>query len=290
MQPSGVSIPRISIVTPSYNQAAFLEATIQSVLSQDYPNLEYIVMDGGSTDGSVEIIKRYEGRLAHWVSAKDEGQADAINRGFRRATGNILAWLNSDDMYLPGTLAKIAAAMTGAAEGEVLFGNCIHINDASSELYGSDVIGSHEKWGIEQVDYIEQPSSFFSRSAWDKTGELAADLCYCLDWDWFIRARGKGIRFFPIPDYLSIYRLHEGHKTGSGGDVRKKEISEVYRKYVSPQVAEAYLERTTNARLILLKKILRGLRFHKLFDIDVLLKAVFYPRISDVEFKAIQRM
>jgi glycosyltransferase involved in cell wall biosynthesis len=283
-------VPKISIVTPSFNQAAFLEATIQSVLSQDYPNLEYIVMDGGSTDGSVEIIKRYEGRLAYWVSAKDGGQADAINKGFRQATGDILAWLNSDDMYLPGALAKVARVMPCTADAGIIFGNCIHINDLTGKLYGSDVVCNYEKWHIEQVDYIEQPSAFFSRSAWEKTGDLAIDLCYCLDWDWFIRAHDLGILFHPISDYLSIYRLHEGHKTGSGGDNRRKEISGIYHKYISPRVAEAYISRPMNTRLKIMKKILRSMRIHKLFDIDPWLRVFFYPHISDIEFKAIQRM
>src|SRR4051794_19575372 len=116
------TLPRISIVTPSFNQAKFLEQTMDSVLSQGYPNLEYIVMDGGSTDRSVEIIRRYEKHLAYWVSEKDEGAADAIARGFQRATGTIMAYLNSDDTYLPDALNTIAEAMRDPAV-DVVYGN-----------------------------------------------------------------------------------------------------------------------------------------------------------------------
>src|SRR6266404_3514026 len=114
--------PRITVVTPSYNQAKFVEATIQSVLDQGYPNLEYIIMDGGSKDGSVEIIRRYEKHLAYWVSEKDNGPSDAIGKGFARSTGSILAYLNSDDLYMPGSLKAIADAMSDP-NVDVAYGN-----------------------------------------------------------------------------------------------------------------------------------------------------------------------
>ena len=120
--------PKISIITPSFNQSEFLEFTIQSVLSQDYPDLEYIIVDGGSTDGSLEIIKKYEDRLAWWVSEKDQGQTDAINKGFARATGKYLAWLNSDDTYQPGALSKAAEYLESHPEVGLVYGETNYID------------------------------------------------------------------------------------------------------------------------------------------------------------------
>ncbi len=126
------SLPRVSIVTPSFNQAAFLEETIQSVLSQDYPNLEYIIIDGGSTDGSVEIIKKYADKLAYWVSEKDTGQADAINKGLIRVTGEIVAWLNSDDIYLPGTIRAAVEALQAHPDCGLVYGDVLSVDAKGS--------------------------------------------------------------------------------------------------------------------------------------------------------------
>ena len=120
--------PRITIVTPSYNQAHFLEQTILSVIRQGYPNLEYIVIDGGSTDGSVDVLRKYEHAISYWISEPDQGPVDAINKGFRRATGSILAWLNADDLYQPGALEGVAAAFEADESADVVYGNTYWIN------------------------------------------------------------------------------------------------------------------------------------------------------------------
>jgi glycosyltransferase involved in cell wall biosynthesis len=132
-------LPKITVVTPSYNQAQFLEQTILSVIGQEYPNLEYILMDGGSKDGSVEIIKKYEQHFTYWQSEKDNGQGAAINAGFAKATGDILCWLNSDDLFMPGTLLKIGRMFQNISEPTVIFGNCLHFHENSAKTRGSDV-------------------------------------------------------------------------------------------------------------------------------------------------------
>ena len=126
--------PRISIVTPSYNQAEFLEKTILSILNQNYPNLEYIIIDGVSTDGSVEIIKKYERYLAYWISERDNGQADAINKGFKIATGDFIAWQNSDDVYLPGSFFKVIEKFEKYPNPDIVFGNVYLINESDEIL------------------------------------------------------------------------------------------------------------------------------------------------------------
>jgi len=229
--------PRITVVTPSLNQGRFLEETILSVLGQEYPNLEYIVLDGGSTDGSVEVIRKYEGHLAYWVSEKDQGQAAAINQGFARATGEILAWLNSDDTYLPGTLAHIAATLD-PTRADILFGNCRHL--AASETYGSDVRRKHGAMNLALADYIIQPSTFWTRKAWDATGPLDESLVFAFDWDWFIRARTAGVALRPDDRYLAVYRMHGEHKSGTGGERRRKELAEIYRRHSGPRYEELF--------------------------------------------------
>lgn len=225
------------MVTPSLNQGQFLEETLLSVIGQQYPSLEYIVLDGGSTDESVEVIRKYERHLAHWASEKDHGQAAAINQGFRRATGEILAWLNSDDTYLPGTLAHVAATLD-PSRSEILFGNCRHL--APSETYGSDVPRRHATMNLALADYIIQPSTFWTRKAWDATGPLDESLTFAFDWDWLIRARKAGVIFHPDDRTLATYRMHPGHKSGTGGQRRDDELAEIYRRHSGPRYADLF--------------------------------------------------
>jgi glycosyltransferase involved in cell wall biosynthesis len=190
-------LPRISIITPSYNQASYLEETLLSVFSQEYPDLEYMVVDGGSTDGSVEIIEKYADRLAWWVSAKDNGQADALNKGFARATGEIVAWINSDDYYLPGAFAAAVRALEENPDCGMVYGDVVSINGAGERIN----VMRYGDWGLDellQFNIIGQPSVFMRRSVLEQAGYLDLSYHYLLDHELWLRVAQKApVRYFP---------------------------------------------------------------------------------------------
>ncbi len=189
--------PKVTIVTPSYNQASFLEQALQSVLSQGYPNLEYIVVDGGSADGSAEIIAKCADQLAWWVSEKDRGQAEGINKGLARATGEIVAWLNSDDLYQPDAIAGAVAAFEAAPEAGMVFSDVLAIDGAGKPIncmrYGD--------WGLDELmtfHIIGQPGVFMRRSVLAQAGFLDLDYHYLLDHHlWLRMAQYAPIRHVP---------------------------------------------------------------------------------------------
>lgn len=231
--------PRISIITPSYNQAQFLEDTILSVIGQNYPNLEYIIMDGGSTDDSKKIIEKYAGKLHYWVSEKDSGQSNAINRGFAKSTGDILMWVNSDDILMPNVLQKIASKYL--QEKKVLyFGNCLHFKNSIDGLssHGSNVVKKHQTLILSEIDYIIQPSSFWSREIWEEIGHLSENIHFGFDWEWFLRVQNK-FKIQPISEVISMYRIHEDHKSGTGGKKRQEELLKIYAEF-NPRFAVLY--------------------------------------------------
>lgn len=210
-----VGFPKVSIVTPSYNQGQFLEQTILSVLNQDYPNLEYIIVDGGSTDNSIEIIKIYEERLAYWISEPDKGQSDAINKGFLRATGEILSWLNSDDLLLPGAINSVVSFFNEHPDIGCVIGDQEVIDSDGKYLCTVKNIPFKFRRTLYGGSMVPQPSTFFTKNALDVTGKLNIDLHYNMDYEFFLRMAYKGIKFDNIKKPLSAFRLHKSSKTVS---------------------------------------------------------------------------
>src|SRR3990172_3050487 len=190
----------VSVITPSYNQAQYLEETIRSVLGQDYPNLEYIIVDGGSGDGSREIVERYADRLAWWVSEEDRGQTDAINKGFAHAKGDVLAWLNSDDTYLPGAVAEAVGYLNSHPEAGMVYGDA-NLIDGVGKAIG--------KFPARQTDYkrlrrgyvhIPQQAAFFRASLWRQVGPLDPTFYFAMDYDLWVRlARLAPLVYYPRP-------------------------------------------------------------------------------------------
>lgn len=202
--------PLVSIITPSYNQAAFLEQTMRSVLGQDYPNIEYLVVDGGSDDGSVEIIRRYVDRLAWWTSEKDSGQAEAINKGFARARGEYIAWLNSDDFYLPGAVLAAVKEFQLHPEAGLIFGE-VQVVDKDEKVLNHLCYGD---WGLEELmafHIIGQPAVFLRRSVLEKTGFLDQSYHFLLDHQLWLRfALQAEMRY--VPRLLAGAHFHEDCK------------------------------------------------------------------------------
>lgn len=183
--------PKITVVTPSYNQASFLEATLRSVHDQEYPNLEHIVIDGGSTDGSVEIIRKFEDHLAYWVSEPDKGQTDALIKGFSRATGEILAWLNSDDLYEPRTLWEVAEFFSRHPEVQFVYGDALWIDTEGRTLRPKKEIPFNQFIWLYDHNYIPQPSAFWRKELYEAVGGLDPRFDLAMDADLWIRFAEK---------------------------------------------------------------------------------------------------
>ncbi|MCL0062481.1 glycosyltransferase [Thermodesulfovibrionales bacterium] len=233
--------PKVSIVTPSYNQAEFLERTILSVLNQNYPNLEYIIIDGGSTDRSVEIIKKYEKYLAYWVSKKDEGQADAIRKGFNKSTGEILAWLNSDDTYLPGAFLKVAKVFQENPEIDLIFGNIYRIDEKDRQIGELRFTKFDFSTLIYEGGNLHQTGAFWTRKIYDRVGGIDPKYNFCMDFDFFCRVAEKGNIVF-IRDYFANFRIHKGAKSSTIFHLGCAEHEAIAKRYLPKNVSKFYLK------------------------------------------------
>ena len=201
---------KVTVITPSYNQGKYIKRTIDSVLSQGIQDLEYIVMDGGSTDETLDILKTYKNQII-WRSERDKGQTDAVNKGLRLATGEVIGWLNSDDIYYPGAVSKVMKIFEDHPEINVVYGNANHIREDDSvieEYYTEDF--NYER--LKEVCFICQPALFFRKTMVEKYGYLDEKLQYCMDYDYWLRL-GKYENFYRLNELLAGSRLYDDNKT-----------------------------------------------------------------------------
>jgi glycosyltransferase involved in cell wall biosynthesis len=265
--------PKISVITPCLNQAQFIEQTIHSVLSQDYPNLEYIVIDGGSMDGTTGVLKKYSSKLA-WISQKDEGQADAINKGLKLASGEIIGFLNADDLYMPMALQCVGECFENHSETSWLIGRCRIIDSTGKEIrksisiYKNFWLQARVPYSIFVLNFISQPATFWRRSLIERVGFLNQHLNYALDYEYWLRLY---LHYppFVIKDVLACFRWHSGSKSGSTCRAQFDEQYQVARQYThSPLLlalhrAHNWLAIQTYQHLQASARPVRGLVFGK---------------------------
>lgn len=213
------ALPKISIITPSFNQGSFIERTIKSILDQGYPNIEFIIIDGGSTDATIEILKKYEQQLS-WISEPDRGQSDAINKGLHRATGDIICYLNSDDLLLPGSLQVVADAFRTHPGSVWLTGYC-QIIDAQDRpmqsfirTYKNFLLRHYRPWTLMTINYISQMSTFWRRSAMESVGYFSVEHHLVMDYEYWMRLQKLGNPIILRQD-LSAFRLHQMSKSSN---------------------------------------------------------------------------
>lgn len=250
-QPVNANLPKVTIVTPSLNQAKYLEATISSVLNQDYPNIEYIIIDGGSTDGSVDIIKKFQDKLAYWVSEPDGGQSSAINKGFKHAKGEIFNWLNSDDLLMPSAVKIAVYYLMNNPDIGMVYGDRITIDEKGNFLALAEAASFNPKLMMYNLK-IPQETVFFRRKYWLEVNGVDEELRYCMDYDLWVKFN-KVTQIYHIPFVLGAYRNHPysksikyfHHRRSPGrGEVtkvifrhyskkRKRLIKKFYKKYES---------------------------------------------------------
>jgi len=228
--------PRITIVTPSFNQANYLPETIESILNQNYPNLEYIIIDGGSTDGTVDIIKKYESHLSYWVSERDKGQSDAIMKGFAKSSGELFTWVNSDDVLFPGCLNRIARCCQRKKDSDIITGNVVYIDSDGKITRFIRVPPPKRFFFYRGVWYAQAPVIFFRSKLFRKVGGLNLKYHLCMDLDIWTRMMNANAQVAHVKEYMGGYRWHKQAKSVVAKDKRRygwsKEGTEIRKLYV----------------------------------------------------------
>lgn len=222
--------PKISIITPSYNQAEYLERTILSVFNQNYPNLEYIIIDGGSTDGSVEIIKKYADRITYWVSEADNGQSNAINKGIKQATGEWIAWQNSDDIFYPGSFLGLKVASAKHANANLLIGNMMMIDSKDNNIRDISYVKPTLSSLLAEGMVLTNQSAFWHRSVHERIGLLDETLHYAFDYEWFLRVASLG-NAYHTNKIWGGWRIHDEAKASLYPNKFKQEFQKVISEY-----------------------------------------------------------
>jgi glycosyltransferase involved in cell wall biosynthesis len=242
-----IALPTVSIVTPSFNQARYIEATIQSVLSQDYPRIEYIIVDGGSTDDSTEIIKKYTNRLAWWVSEKDRGQTDAINKGFARAKGGILAWINSDDTYEPRAVGQAVRYLLEHPEVGMVYADCNYINEDGNVIGQFPAAQTNLLHLRRGYAHIPQQTMFFRAELWKQVGPLDPSYYFAMDYDLWTRIAERAELKYLNGQVWANFRIHTSGKTIVADDRCWSEMLRVHYRdggsFFAPIVAKYYIRK-----------------------------------------------
>lgn len=228
--------PLVTVITPSWNSTAFLEQTILSVINQTYEKIEYIVIDGGSTDGTLEIIRKYENAIDYWVSEPDDGMYQAINKGMSRASGEIVAYLNSDDLYYPDTISKVVDFFADNPSADLVYGNLDFIDEKGVRRF--TLIYPEFSWKRfvgANCSMIGQPAAFWRRSLLEKVGLFDESMKMAADFDFFIRA-GRSGKLMYTPDVLAAFRTHSASLTSSQTRLGKEEVRRIHAKYLDSRM------------------------------------------------------